>query len=158
MNHTPTLHPALRPLAPLVGVFTGDGAGDYPTIEAFTYREEVTFGHVGAPVLAYHQRTRSPDGAPMHAESGFLRMPAADRVEWTLAHSFGIVELLEGSWDGRTLELTSTSLVGSATAKDVGGTRRRYHLEGDVLRTDVWMSYAGYTDEHHLTSVLHREV
>lgn len=153
----PALHSSLAPLAGLVGAFEGGGRGDYPTIEAFRYREQVTFGHTGAPVLAYQQRTWSEDGArPMHGESGYLRMPATDRVEWTIAHSFGIVELLEGDWDGEVLDLTSTSLASSATAKMVQGTRRQLRLRGGELSTDVWMSYGGHADVHHLSSVLER--
>lgn len=157
MLDTPALHASLAPLAGLIGVFEGEGRGDYPTIEAFHYREQVTFGHAGAPVLAYQQRTWSQDGArPMHGESGYLRMPATDRVEWTMAHSFGIVELLEGDWDGEVLGLRSTSLGSSATAKVVERTRRQLRLRGDELSTDVWMSYGEHADVHHLSSVLQR--
>lgn len=157
MTDEPVLHPSLSPLAGFLGVFEGDGRGHYPTIEPFSYREQLTFEHVGSPVIAYRQRTRSADGSrPMHAESGYLRIPGPDRVEWTMAHSFGIVELLEGVWDGAVLRMTSTALASSATAKVVGATHRELRLDGDGLISDVWMSYGGHEDVHHLESVLHR--
>ena len=41
-------------------------------------------------------------------------------------------------------------------AKDVRDVRRRFRLDGDALHYDLWMSYAGHEDEHHLRAVLHR--
>lgn len=90
------LHPAVDHLAPLLGVWRGGGRGDYPTIEPFTYTEEVTIGHVGKPFLAYGQRTKGADGAPLHAESGYLRPAGASGLELLVVHPSGIAEVLVG--------------------------------------------------------------
>ena len=67
----PDVHAALGPLAALVGTWRGEGAGHYPTIADFRYREEATFGHDGRPVLRYAQRTwRLEEDLPMHVEAG----------------------------------------------------------------------------------------
>ncbi|MEX2550399.1 MAG: FABP family protein [Nitriliruptoraceae bacterium] len=161
---SPSLHPVLAPLGPLIGVFEGDGRGHYPTIDPFTYRERVSFAYNGGPVLAYTQRTWDPDTArPMHGESGYLRPAGSGRVEFTLAHTFGITELQEGSLTagdgvdgGIHLAVTSTALGIAATAKPVRHVRRTFHLEADVLVTELWMAYAEVSETHHLVSELHR--
>src|SRR6185436_1773795 len=64
----------LEPVRAFLGTWRGEGAGSFPTIEPFRYREEVQFWHVGNPFLGYQQRTRkAASGVPMHSESGFSR-------------------------------------------------------------------------------------
>src|SRR6478609_7628021 len=118
------LHPDIAALAALLGTWSGRGEGEYPTIQPFGYLEEVTFGHVGKPFLVYGQRTKAADdGRPLHAETGFLRMPSPDRVELVLAHPNGITEIQEGTLaiDGSTLQmdLMATAIGLSESAKHV---------------------------------------
>lgn len=153
----PELHPEVHPLATLLGTWEGRGQGDYPTIEPFTYRERVDVDHVGKPFLAYRQRTWHPEtGAPMHAETGYLRVGSSGLVELVLAHPTGIVEIEEGLFDGRRLELTTTSVGRSTSAKDVRALRRVFTLEEERLTYDVWMAHADVPETHHLHAVLER--
>src|SRR5271167_1230359 len=95
----PELHPNLEALAPLLGVWAGQGSGKYPTIEPFEYLEEVVFSHVGKPFLVYAQKTKAVvDGKPLHAEAGFLRAPRPGQVELVLAHPSGITEIEVGTY------------------------------------------------------------
>lgn len=155
------LHPAIAPLAPLLGTWRGPGRGEYPTIESFDYLEEVRFGHLGRPFLTYRQRTRAADdGRPMHAETGYLRCPQPDRVELILAHPTGITEICEGSLgldDGELrIELDSTSIGRSSTAKLVTALGRSMRLTGDTIDYKLRMAAVGEPLQHHLAATLHR--
>lgn len=155
------LHPGVAALAPLLGTWSGAGHGDYPTIAPFGYTEEVTFGHVGKPFLTYAQRTRSDDGQPLHAETGYLRMPSAHRVEFVLAHPTGITEIDEGSLSEQggeiVIEVHSTTMGLTASAKDVMAMRRSITVRGDELHYVVLMAAVGQPLVHHLTATLHRQ-
>lgn len=154
------LHPGVAVLAPLIGTWSGRGAGDYPTIEPFSYLEEVTFAHVGKPFLSYTQRTRSDDGRPLHAESGYLRVPGDGRIELVLAQPSGITEVDEGALtvDGTALgiELSSTGIGLTTSAKTVAAVHRSIRVDGDRLDYTLLMGAVGQPLQHHLTATLHR--
>jgi hypothetical protein len=157
----PDLHPDLELLAPLLGTWVGRGAGVYPTIEPFEYFEEVVFGHVGKPFLAYSQKTKSvADGKPLHAETGFLRAPQPGRVELVLAHPSGITEIEIGTYTvsgGRIdIELTTSSIGLTPTAKSVTALGRSFQVDGDELSYTVRMGAVGQPLQDHLHAVLRR--
>ena len=91
MSDAPPLHPDVAPLAPLLGSWKGKGSGTYPGIDDFEYLEMVTFTQVGKPFIAYTQRTRDAStGAPLHAETGYLRTVGGDRGEFLIAQPSGV--------------------------------------------------------------------
>ncbi|MEO1061019.1 MAG: FABP family protein [Actinomycetota bacterium] len=151
-------HPALAPLLGLVGTWRGRGSGEYPTIEPFDYLEEITLAPgPGTPFLAYSQRTRhADDERPLHAETGYWRPVGSDGIELVLAHPTGAVERLCGSWDGSVADLSDDAVAVTPTAKSVTCTRRRFELDGDVLRYSMAMAAVGEPLTHHLAAELRR--
>ncbi|SPM43427.1 hypothetical protein MNAB215_5653 [Mycobacterium numidiamassiliense] len=158
----PELHPDLEALAPLLGTWAGRGAGKYPTIQPFEYLEEVVFSHVGKPFLAYAQKTKSvADGRPLHAETGYFRVPAPGRVELVLAHPNGITEIEVGSYtvtgDLIEIDLATTSIGLTPTAKEVTALGRTFRIDGDQLSYSMRMAAVGQPLQDHLDAALHRK-
>ena len=156
------LHPDIAVLAPLLGVWAGQGAGEYPTIEPFAYLEEVSFGPVGKPFLSYTQRTKAvDDGRPMHAEVGYLRAPAPGRIELVLAHPTGVAEIAEGTLSVEQglieIELEATNIGRTGSAKEVTALGRSIRVDGDELTYTLRMGAVGQPLQDHLTATLHRK-
>jgi hypothetical protein len=152
-----TLHPDLTPLVFLVGLWTGEGTGCYPTIEPFSYGEEIRISHVGKPYLAYTQRTWSlDDGRPLHAETGYWRCLPGGRVELVLVQPTGLVEVDEGEAHEDTVEVVSRIVGCTSSAKGVTSVARRLAVMGDLLTYIVEIATAGFPLQQHLTATLRR--
>lgn len=154
-----SLAPNLARVSPLLGTWRGEGSGYYPTIDDFSYTEEVTFTDVGKPFLLYVQRTWGPDGSPMHTETGYLRVVGPGAVEFVLSQPTGQAELAEGTLtaEGDTLVIElEARVLNTATAKHVENTRRTYRLAGDTLTTAFDMAAVGQEMTRHLDSRMRR--
>jgi hypothetical protein len=157
----PLLHPDIAVLAPLLGTWEGSGTGEYPTIDDFAYLESITFTHVGKPFVAYTQRTRHPEtSAPMHAETGYLRVPRPGSIEIVMAQPTGLAEIYEGAVVGGdaplVIDARSTSINATPTAKEVTITERTISVTGDDLHYTFRMAAVGQPLQHHLSATLHR--
>lgn len=133
------IHDALLALLPLVGVWSGEGAGVAPSGERFAFGQQVRFVHDGRPFLAYESRAWLVDesGAVLRQawrESGFWRPGAAqDDVEVVLASSTGEALVYAGVAGDRRWEIATASAQGTPTAKDLDAERRLYALVDDAL-------------------------
>lgn len=131
----------LVPLAFLLGTWVGVGVGDYPTIEAFRFGQEITFGHSGQPVLTYTSRTWLLDEngrqvRPLASETGYWRPVGPDqgRVEVVLAHPTGIAEIWVGEVTGAKIELSTDVVARTESAKPVTAGHRLYGVvEGELM-------------------------
>jgi hypothetical protein len=153
------LHDELVPFAFLLGTWRGEGSGGYPTIESFTYREELAFEHVGDTFILYRQESWSPADEPIHFERGFLRPGGAPgTVELCLAHPIGVTEVAHGTVDGTSLELEATEadVARSRTGLAVTGLRRRYRVDGDELTYELDLATAATPMTLHLEAALRR--
>ncbi|XP_040997467.1 UPF0678 fatty acid-binding protein-like protein At1g79260 isoform X2 [Juglans microcarpa x Juglans regia] len=90
------VHPGIEPISYLLGTWKGQGEGGFPTINSFSYGEELRFTHHSyRPVIAYTQKTwKLNSGEPMHAESGFWRPKPDGFIEVVIAQSTGLAEVL----------------------------------------------------------------
>jgi hypothetical protein len=153
----PEPHPEIAPLSFLLGVWEGEGNGDYPTTEPFRYREELRFEDVGDTFLLFSQQSWSlPGGEPLHFERGVIRTAGPGRVELTLAHPLGVVEVSEGSVDGTSIELTSTAVARTATGSPVASLDRRYVVRDDALSYEIDMALDDVASTLHVWASLRR--
>ena len=151
------LHPALAPLAFLLGTWRGDGSGEYPTIESFDYVEEISFVHVGKPWMLYTQRTRhATEDRPLHAETGYWRPVGDASVEVVMAYPTGHTEIGEGTVRGTSVEVVTGTLTATPTAKRVDHVKRRITVEGDELHYVLAMAAVGEPLTPHLEATLRR--
>jgi hypothetical protein len=151
------LHPLCEPIAFLLGTWSGEGKGVYPTITDFGYREESRFWHIGKPFLAYQQRTWSlADGSPLHTEMGYWRCKEDGVLEVVLAHALGLAEIEEGRVDGNRIEISSVQTGRASTAKAMDSITRTFEVNGNVLTYEMSMAAVGMPLQNHLTAELHR--
>jgi nitrobindin-like protein len=151
------LNPALMPVAFLLGTWRGEGEGQYPSIKAFRYREEIRFAHNGKPFLIYSQRTEAIDtGQPMHAEAGFLRLVGGGRVEFVIAQPIGYAEIGLGRVDGQRIDVECTSVARTPTAKPVISISRSLWMDGEMLRYELKMGMEDVPLVRHLTASFRR--
>lgn len=148
------LHTDLASLAWLVGTWSGEGRGTYPTIDDFTYGEELVISHEGKPWLAHRQTTRV-GGVPSHSERGFWRVGAGG-VELVLAHTTGHVELATALIDESSISTKSTRIIGSPSSKEVTLIERSYRRRAEGLRFELRMAAVGSVLTIHLRSSLSR--
>jgi hypothetical protein len=73
-----------------------------------------------------------------------------------VAHPNGLVEVSEGPLVGTSLELTSTTVVGTRSAKEVTAVSRRIRVAQDRLEYGLDMAAVGVSLCGHLRAVLRR--
>jgi hypothetical protein len=63
-------------------------------------RRALLRGSASKPIIAYSHRTANAEtGAPMHRESGFMKLLPEGKFVWTIAQATGMAEVADGSWN-----------------------------------------------------------
>lgn len=154
------LQPNLLPLASLIGTWRGSGRGHYPTIADFTYVDEWEFRDIGKPFLWFVERTWHPEtGAPLHTETGYLRVPGAGVIELVAALPTGQAELGVGTVslaDGVLRVTCEAEVRNTPSAKRVDRISRTLTVAGDRLDYALSMAAVGLADTPHLEAALTR--
>jgi hypothetical protein len=160
------LHPDILGLAWLLGQWHGNGRGEYPTIEPFSFEQDVAFAHDGRPFLHYFSQTWITDGTgqrirPGALETGFLRPggpidKAKGPIELLLTHPTGFVEIYFGELDGPRLTLQTDAVVRTPTAKEYTAGQRMYGLVDGDLMYAYDMAAQGQPMQSHLWGQLKR--
>lgn len=155
------LHPDCAPVVWLLGTWQGNGQGDYPTIEKFSFRQEAVFAHDGRPFLHYFSRAwvTDDDGddlRPGALETGFVRPRPDNRLELVLTHPTGFAEVWYGEVEGAKIELTTDAVVRTESAKEYTGGHRMYGLVDGDLMWAYDMSAVGQPLQPHLWGRLKR--
>ncbi len=139
MGHDYELHPQCQLLAPLLGVWRGEGLAQYPSLLGeFPYGQQIAFGHDGRPFLAYEARAwlLNPHGEvlrPAAREVGWWRVDEDEIIEVVLAHMFGICEIYYGGRTGETSwELESDTIARTDSARETTAAARLYGIVDDA--------------------------
>lgn len=147
----------------LDGDWRGFGAGGFPTIESFEYREHLAVRILeGHEVLHYLQITWRIDGDQEHGshiETGFISVEDDDQVLVLSSQGSDRIEVLRGELDaadnGFTLNLASAAVFND---ERMVSSWRELRFTDETLTYSMGMATDQVpTEELHLTAELHRE-
>ena len=141
----------------LHGIWRGQGRGGYPSIEDFTYFEQMTFTDAGGGLIVYEEKAWDREnGESIHSEFGYLRFHDDGSIDLTLAYPFGVSETMEGTLEGQKLTLESVAVSVSAKGEPVTALRRVIEVEEDGLAYETDMSTPSQGMARHLEGILTR--
>ncbi|KAK2587512.1 hypothetical protein KPH14_003209 [Odynerus spinipes] len=146
MNKLP-MHDALKQIACLEGKWSMEkyGLGKFPTIQPFTYCEEITFTSIGQPMFNYLAQSWHPiTKKPLHREVGFMKViPGTNEVSLLLSHNFGLTTIEEGTVVDNIISLKSTGIMRPSEgvkSLSVIETRREFKINGNSLEHVFYMA------------------
>ncbi len=158
------LHAQCQPLAPLLGVWRGEGLAQYPSLLGeFRYGQQITFAHDGRPFLVYEARAWLLNSSgqvlrPAAREVGWWRVDEEETIEVVLAHMFGICEIYYGGRTAETAwELESDAITRTDTARETTAAARLYGImeNGDLVYAEE-RALRGLPLQPHLSAQLRR--
>jgi len=156
------LHPDCLPLAWLLGRWEGAGVGEYPTVEAHRFGQEITFGYVpGHAFLTYASRAWALDEhgqltEPLNQETGYWRPAGEGSAEVVMTHPAGVVEVYIGEVESAKIELATRGVLKTETAPDYRTGHRLYGLVNGRLMYVYEVSAEGAPLQPRMSAELQR--
>ncbi|CAO2183263.1 unnamed protein product [Urochloa humidicola] len=154
----PATHPAVAPLAFLLGKWCGEArVASPPSPPSATARRSssrTTPPSAVQPVISYTQKTwKAASGEPMHAESGYWRPRPDGSVEVVIAQSTGLAEVQKGSYDAenKTVTLQSELVCNASKVKQI---TRAFQVADGELSYIVQMATITTSLQPHLKALL----
>eukprot|EP01084_Bolivina_argentea_P243984 408850_1 len=82
----------------IAGKWIGECQGEYPTIQPFKYGEQIEIIDTNKPFLSYSSSTwkQGDQSKLMHSESGFIRFPYGNEVDFVISQCSGVNEISSG--------------------------------------------------------------
>ncbi len=155
------LHPDCGPVAWMLGTWRGNGHGDYPTIEAFEYGQELIFTHDGRPFFHYMARAWIVDEDGEQCATPPSRPAScavAPRARWSSCSRTTPASPRSGTARRRAASSScaTDAIARTESAKEVTAGHRLYgNVEGDLLYA-YDMAAVGQPLQPHLWARLQR--
>ncbi|XP_051154252.1 peroxynitrite isomerase THAP4-like isoform X1 [Leptopilina boulardi] len=159
-------HDALKSISWLEGTWStkSSGKGQFPTISPFEYNEKMSFSSLGQPMFNYKSETWNPETKkPLHLETGFLKIiPNTNKINFLLAHNFGLTTIEEGEVCDKKIILTSLSVErpreGTKPPKVLQTKRELTLVEDNCLEYVFYMSTEKTPElTEHLRTIYHKQ-
>ena len=155
------LHPDLMGYAWLLGPWHGNGRGEYPGMDPFTFEQDVVFAHDTRPFLHYFSQSwlTDDDGertGPGPIETGFIRPGGEGDAEMVLAHPTGYAEIWYGTIEGPRLTMSTDLIARTTSATELTAAQRMYGLVDGDLMYAYDMAYDGNPMQSHTWGQLKR--
>jgi hypothetical protein len=150
---------------PLLGVWKGSGT----VLPEFRYEEELNLSLFGTPVaqqILFSSKTwkagSSYEESPLHTELGMMKIGFLDSgvvlAELLVSHPFGMTEIENGEFRDGVLEMRTWNIARSPTAAHavVEGVRRKFWVEGERLKYELYLKVLEKDEYLHLQAELQR--
>ena len=162
----------LDPLRWLEGKWKGEGTGGFPTMDDFSFEDEMYFktnaeGYTNEPIIHFEEVARVRENEELvfkHWETGYFKPAKNASIQFYNCHNTGRIEIIYGYFKSVDEQAKSFEIVfNSNDVRNDEGTavmrssQRIFTLKGDTLHYSLDMSTEDIEEmTHHLEVSLRR--